>query len=54
MELTDPENTPKNTLIRAIFKGDTKKAKVEAAKYDDILTYILGNDAKNYLKEISK
>ena len=54
MELTDPENTPKNTLIRAIFKGDTKKAKVEAVKYDDILTYILGNDAKNYLKEISK
>ncbi len=54
MELTDPENTPKNTLIRAILKPDCVSCEAERAKYKEILTYLLGENAKNYLKEISK
>jgi hypothetical protein len=53
MELTDPDDTPKNTLIRAIKKksGDryTDKSK---ANYDQLLSYVLGEGKDNYLKGI--
>ena len=54
LELTDPENTPKNTLIRAIKNekmtdGAKQKAKDE---YENTLRFLLGDGAKKYLSEI--
>ena len=51
LELTDPENTPKNTLIRAV---KSEKAVSCSAVYDSILKLVLGDGADEYLKEISK
>ena len=52
-ELTDPENTPKNTLIRAIKKpcsaGELERRRAE---YETALSFIMGDGAKNYLQEI--
>jgi hypothetical protein len=53
LELTDPENTPKNTLIRAV-KRDRAVAQESGERYGDILRFLLGNGAKDYLKEIKK
>ncbi len=55
LELTDPENTPKNTLLRAIKKDiseEERAAKKEA--YESILSFLLGDGAKDYLSEICK
>ena len=53
LELTDPENTPKNTLLRAILKkGGASKDK--AGEYDSILKFILGDGYTDYLSEICK
>ena len=49
MELTDPDDTPKNTLIRAIKKNGAKHNK---ENYDRILTTVLGDGKENYLKGI--
>ena len=54
LELTDPENTPKNTLIKAVrnakmSEADRQKARAE---YEAILSFVLGESAKDYLKEI--
>lgn len=49
MELTDPDDTPKNTLIRAIKKNGAKHNK---ENYDKILTTVLGDGKENYLKGI--
>ena len=54
LELTDPENTPKNTLIKAIknpkmAEKDRQKAKAE---YEGMLKFILGDGADSYLSEI--
>lgn len=54
LELTDPENTPKNTLIRAIKKS-TPTGTVERARsqeYERALKFLLGKDADSYLNEI--
>ena len=54
LELTDPENTPKNTLLRAV-KNDkiTDEGIAEAKKeYDKILDFVLGDGKKTYLSEI--
>ena len=48
-ELTDPENTPKNTLIRAIKRGGGRSAAV-LDEYDRILRFVLGDGADSYLK----
>ena len=54
-ELTDPENTPKNTLIRAIKKEQTQEeARRKRLEYDAILSLLLGDGAKDYLSEICK
>ena len=48
-ELTDPENTPKNTLIRAVKRSgriDEKKA----CEYESALRFILGDGIDGYLK----
>ena len=46
-ELTDPDDTPKNTLIRAVFTG---KNEGKAVQYENILNYVLGGKTENYLK----
>ena len=55
VELTDPENTPKNTLIRAIKK---KCSPEESAKkkenYASVLHFLLGDGSESYLSEICK
>ena len=54
LELTDPENTPKNTLIKAIknpkiSEKDRQKARAE---YEAVLSFVLGDKADEYLCEI--
>ncbi len=49
-ELTDPQDTPKNTLLRAVLlHGKSEKAEAE---YRAALTFLLGDKADNYLKEL--
>lgn len=54
LELTDPENTPKNTLIKAVKESALTDAELEKrrAKYDEILDFVLGEDKNSYLSEI--
>ena len=56
IELTDPENTPKNTLIKAVRgKGLTKdESLVRLERYEETLKFLLGEGSKDYLKEIIK
>jgi hypothetical protein len=54
LELTDPENTPKNTLLRAVKNekisgADKAKARDE---YEKALSFLLGDNAKTYLSAI--
>ena len=48
-ELTDPQDTPKNTLLRAVKVKDFDKSAEE--KYKAALAFLLGDEAGNYLKE---
>ena len=50
LELTDPENTPKNTLLRAV-KANIFDAERECAKkeYSSLLDFLLGDGKENYL-----
>ena len=54
LELTDPENTPKNTLLRAIRRNGITEDELASAKeaYNAILAFLLGDNANNYLSEI--
>ena len=54
LELTDPENTPKNTLIRAVLdeKISDLELKKRECEYEEILSFVLGNNKASYLKEI--
>ena len=54
LELTDPENTPKNTLIKAIKSAKfTEKEKQKAEiEYKATLSFLLGDNANKYLSEI--
>ncbi len=50
LELTDPENTPKNTLLRAVRGNVTEADKIRAkAEYDSILDFLLGDRKDGYL-----
>ena len=52
-ELTDPEDTPKNTLIRAIRKPcPAAELERRRAEYLAALDFVMGEGAKNYLQEI--
>ena len=51
LELTDPENTPKNTLLRAVLSDGVNRSK-EADEYEKILKFLLGSGNEDYLKEI--
>ena len=51
-ELTDPENTPKNTLLRAVLMGNSDKARAEAInEYNEVLKFVLGDNKDLYLKD---
>jgi hypothetical protein len=56
LELTDPDDTPKNTLLRAIYEEGFDEGSSEAKKrreeYENALTFILGDDISHYLEEI--
>ncbi len=58
LEFTDPENTPKNTLIRAVkrksFNINSPEAKRLNDEYDAVLSFVLGESKDTYLKEIEK
>ncbi len=55
LELTDPENTPKNTLIKAIKNEKMSENAKQRAKeeYEATLRFLLGENACNYLSEIN-
>lgn len=46
-ELVDPEDTPKNTLIRAVKRNDGTRAKKN--EYEALLTFLMGDGAENYI-----
>ena len=50
LELVDPDDTPKNTLIKAIKKRDRNDDKL--ARYEAILDFVLGDKKSEYLKDI--
>jgi len=50
LELVDPDDTPKNTLIRAIKKGAPTEKKRD--RYEAILDFVLGEKKDEYLKNI--
>ena len=54
VELTDPENTPKNTLIKAVKNEQMSEgAKKDAlCEYERVKRFILGDGAEDYLKGI--
>ncbi len=55
MELTDPDDTPKNTLLRAVRdtgKGATERAARAEAEYREALRYLFGEGADEYLTAI--
>ena len=54
LELTDPENTPKNTLIKAIknAKINEKERQKLENEYKTMLKFLLGDSADAYLSEI--
>ena len=54
LELTDPENTPKNTLIRAVLNKNARQDELSAnkARYEQILDFLLLSGKENYLSEI--
>ncbi len=58
MELTDPDDTPKNTLLRAVknpaFRADSKRALEKKAAYLSALRYVLGEDAEDYPFNMTK
>lgn len=49
-ELTDPNDTPKNTLIRAIYKGENKVTEQKKAEYENALSFVFGENKDGYLK----
>lgn len=50
LELVDPDDTPKNTLIKAIKKGEKNNKKAD--RYEAILDFVLGDKKDLYLKDI--
>ncbi len=55
-ELTDPENTPKNTLLRAIrrpgFSKNSREAEEKRTRYRAALDFLLGDRADDYLASL--
>ncbi len=55
LELTAPENTPKNTLLRAVYNPKmTAEARQKAReRYESALKLLLGDGASDYLSEFN-
>lgn len=53
-ELTDPENTPKNTLLRAFIDERIGEGELSAARaeYEAILSFLLGDKKEKYLEDV--
>ncbi len=53
LELTDPDDTPKNTLLRATL-DEVSEAELKARRdrYESILSFVLGEGKDDYLREI--
>lgn len=55
-ELTDPENTPKNTLLRAVrqrnFDAHSNDARAKREAYYQALSYLLGDAAAHYPEDL--
>ncbi len=55
-ELVDPENTPKNTLLRGIrkksFRVDSPEVQEKTAAYTDALDFLLGDRKSDYLSAL--
>ena len=49
-ELVDPEDTPKNTLIRAVLRN--KPSRINENEYNDLLKFLLGDGAFEYIGKI--
>jgi len=47
-ELVDPEDTPKNTLLRAIKRGSVSQERLK--HYEELLKALLGEKWKNYIQ----
>lgn len=56
LELTDPENTPKNTLLRAVREDTVTERELAARResYEKILEFLLEDGKDGYLAEINK
>ena len=52
MELTEPDDTPKNTLIRAIKKNGGIDTTKNIENYEKLLSFVLGDGKESYLKGI--
>lgn len=56
LELTDPDDTPKNTLLRAVrdpaFREDSREAEKRREEYRAALRYVLGKDASDYPEDL--
>ena len=56
LELTDPDDTPKNTLLRAVLRPawdkDGEKAQKAKEEYLAALRFVLGEDATDYPMQI--
>ena len=54
LELTDPENTPKNTLLKAVREDNISPEVIAVRKnrYDEVLGFLLCDGKDSYLKEI--
>ena len=48
-ELVDPDDTPKNTLIRAVKRRDKTR---DTEEYDKLLKFLLGDGAADYVGKI--
>ncbi len=49
-ELVDPEDTPKNTLIRAVLRNEPSEAAKE--NYNELLEFLLGDGKDDYIGKI--
>ena len=56
LELTDPDDTPKNTLLRAIldesYDMNSEEGEKRLKEYNSSLSFVLGEDISHYLEEI--
>ena len=51
-ELVDPDDTPKNTVLRAILRGDPAGMQAAKNEYESAKRFLLGDGADAYLTDI--